>query len=57
MGHPVFDLLMLPANRVCDAFNVTDEHERGMIRMLVNTLLWTTVVAVVFFAAWMIFVK
>lgn len=52
----MFDLLMRPANMLCDALHVTDEHERGMIRMLFNTLLWTTIVAVVFFAAWVIFV-
>ncbi len=34
-------LLMRPSNAVCDAMGVTDEHERGMIRMLVNMLLLT----------------
>jgi hypothetical protein len=35
-------LIMLPSNAICDALGMTDEHERGMVRMLVNTLLWTT---------------
>lgn len=47
-------LLMLPANAVCDALGMKDEHERGMVRMLVNMLLWTTVAAVVFFVACMV---
>ena len=34
-------LLMRPSNAVCDAMHITDEHERGMIRMLVNMLLLT----------------
>jgi hypothetical protein len=49
-------LLMAPANRVCDVLGMTDEHERAMVRMLVNTTLATTVLAVVFFAVWMLVV-
>jgi len=49
----MFRLLMLPANAVCDAIGMTDEHERGMIRMLVNTLLWTTIGSMMFFVAWL----
>jgi hypothetical protein len=30
---------MRPANIVCDMMHIIDEHERGMIRMLVNMLL------------------
>ena len=47
-------LLMRPANAVCDALGMTDEHERGMVRMLVNTLLWTTVCVTVLLLAWML---
>lgn len=47
-----YRLLMSPSNAVCDALHVADEHERGMIRMLVNTLIWTTIGATVFFVAW-----
>ena len=32
----MFRLLMAPSNTVCDAFKITDEHERGMMRMLVT---------------------
>lgn len=28
--------LMLPANAVCDRVGLINEHERGMMRMLVN---------------------
>jgi hypothetical protein len=41
-GHAMLRLIMLPSNAICDALGMTDEHERGMVRMLVNTLLWTT---------------
>jgi hypothetical protein len=44
----MFRLLMRPANAVCDAMRVTDENERGMIRMLVNMLL-LSVIAVIGF--------
>jgi len=36
-------LLMRPSNMVCDRLKITDEQERGMVRMLVNTLLWVTI--------------
>lgn len=32
-------LLMGPSNAVCDALGMTDENERGVVRMLVNALL------------------
>jgi hypothetical protein len=35
----MLELLMRPANAVCNAMQITDEHERGMVRMLVNMLL------------------
>ena len=53
----LYRLLMAPSNAVCDAFHVEDEHERGMIRMLVNTLIWTLLGATAFFIAWMKFVR
>lgn len=37
-GRPL-RLLMRPANAVCDAMGMTDENERGVVRMLVNMLL------------------
>jgi len=53
----LYRLLMGPSNAVCDAFHVEDEQERGMIRMLVNTLIWTLIGATAFFVAWMKFVR
>jgi hypothetical protein len=47
----IFRLLMAPSNAVCDAFGVKDEHERGMVRMLVNGLIAITIAAGAFFAA------
>ena len=45
-------LLLLPSNLVCDAMNIRDENERGMVRMLVNTLLWTTLCVTVMLVVW-----
>jgi len=39
----LFQLLMLPANRVCDRLGLIDENERGVVRMLINALIWVTV--------------
>lgn len=39
----MYRLLMRPANAVCDAMHITDEGERGMIRMLVNMMLLSLV--------------
>ena len=43
--------LMRPANAVCDAMRITDEHERGMVRMLVNMLLLSLIAVVMFVVA------
>jgi hypothetical protein len=48
----MFRLLMAPSNTVCDALKITDEHERGMMRMLINMLIFTALVVPVFFVAW-----
>ena len=45
-------MLMAPANNVCDAMHITDEHERGMMRMLVNMMLFSAILVPVFFVAW-----
>jgi hypothetical protein len=42
------------ATRICDALGMTDEHERGMVRMLVNTLLWTTLCVTFALVAWLL---
>jgi hypothetical protein len=50
-------ILMLPANAVCDAVGLTDEHERGMMRMLVNMLLSSAIAVAVFLVFWRILVQ
>lgn len=45
-------IIMAPANAVCDACGLTDEHERGMMRMLVNMLLVTALIVLAFTLAW-----
>ena len=45
-------LLLLPSNMVCDAMKIQDEHERGMVRMLVNTVMWMTIGCTVLTVAW-----
>jgi hypothetical protein len=47
--------LMAPSNAVCDRLGLTDEHERGMLRMLVNMLNFTAIVVAVFYVAWRAF--
>jgi hypothetical protein len=46
-------LLMRPANAVCDLLNMRDEHERGMIRMLVNMMLIGVVGFTALFLWWL----
>lgn len=48
----MFRLLMAPSNSVCDALHITDEHERGMMRMLVNMSLVSALAIPVFYVAW-----
>ena len=45
-------LLLLPADLVCDHLGLTDEHERGMMRMFVNMCLFSGVCVVVFLVLW-----
>lgn len=40
-----------PGNALADALGTTNEHERGLLRMLVNSVLWITLAAIVFMAA------
>jgi hypothetical protein len=40
-----------PGNLLADRLGATDEHERGLIRMLVNSIIWITAGALVFMAA------
>jgi hypothetical protein len=50
----MFRLLMWPSNAVCDALHMTDENERGMVRMLVNTTLWLTIGITVLTVVWLV---
>lgn len=43
---------MMPSNMVCDLLRMTDPHERGMVRMLVNTLIWTTLCVTLMLVVW-----
>lgn len=52
----MFRLLMAPSNAVCDALKITDEHERGMMRMLVNMMIFTAFAVIVFGVAWKLIV-
>jgi hypothetical protein len=51
----MLQLLMLPANAVCDRIGLTNEHERGMMRMLVNMLLCSGFAVLVVFVGWKLF--
>ncbi len=44
-------LLMRPSNAVCDAIGISDEGERGVVRMLVNMLLLSLVFFLIFVGA------
>lgn len=48
----IFRLLMAPANAFCDLLHIQDEDERSVVRMLVNGLIWITIVAVVWYGCW-----
>lgn len=50
----MFQLLMAPSNAVCDRFGITDEHERGMMRMLVNMMIVTAILVAVGYLGWWI---
>ena len=48
----VLELLMLPSNLVCDHLGLTDEHERGMMRMFVNMCLFSGLCVIAFYVLW-----
>jgi hypothetical protein len=50
----MLQLLMKPSNKVCDLLRMTDAHERGMVRMLVNTLIWTTFCVTLMLVVWIL---
>ena len=45
-------LLLLPADLVCDHLGLTDEHERGMMRMFVNMCLFSGLCVIAFWVLW-----
>ena len=47
--------LMAPGNAVCDRLVLTNEHERGMMRMLVNMLICTALAVIGVVVGWKIF--
>jgi len=38
----LYAVLAYPSNRLCDVLEIAGEAERGVVRMLINTLFWTT---------------
>ena len=46
--------LMAPSHRICDAPGLIDEHERGLIRQLVNALLLSVLAIAAFWGAWLL---
>ena len=48
----LFQLLMTPSNRVCDRLGIRNEHERGMMRMLVNMGICSAIGSVAMYVAW-----
>jgi hypothetical protein len=50
----MFEFLMVPSNAVCNRLGLTDAHERGMMRMLINMMIITAIASVVAFIAWRI---
>ena len=47
--------IMRPANAVCDRLGIANEHERGMMRMLVNMMICSGIAVVVFYVGWKLF--
>lgn len=48
----LIQLLLRPSNWVCDHLGLTEQHERGMMRMFVNMCIFSGLCVVVFFALW-----
>ena len=44
--------LMAPSTAVCDRLGLKDEHERGMMRMLVNMMIFSAVALPTFYLVW-----
>lgn len=48
----VLAVLLRPSNLVCDLLGLTDQHERGMMRMLVNMCLFSAFCVIAFGVLW-----
>lgn len=48
----MFRFLMGPSNAVCDRLGLHNEHERGMMRMLVNMMIVTAIAVLAFLVGW-----
>lgn len=51
----MLQMLMQPSNAVCDRLGLTNEHERGMMRMAVNMALCTAIAIAAVFVGWKLF--
>jgi hypothetical protein len=49
--HILKTFFYAPGDRLADALGTTDEHERGLLRMLVNSIIWITIFAIGFMIA------
>lgn len=49
--HVLKAIFLVPGNVLADRLGTTDEHERGLLRMLVNSVIWITAAAIVFMMA------
>lgn len=44
-------LYFYPGEKLADALGTSDEHERGLLRQLVNSLIWILLAAAIFMVA------
>ncbi len=48
----LYHLLIRPSEVVCNRLGLTDEHERGMMRMLVNMCAISCLAVPIFYVLW-----
>jgi len=48
----LYQLLIRPSEVVCNRLGLTDEHERGMMRMLVNMCAISCLAVPIFYVLW-----
>jgi hypothetical protein len=44
-------LYYFPGEKLAEVLGTTDEHERGLLRQLTNSIIWISIAAVVFMIA------